>query len=156
MTTTASTATPVLPRDLKPTIRKVPRIAEYRLTCPVNGCGPLGRYPNRTFAARAFDDHCDAVHPAPTPLDVVRSAVPLTAAGDGRWTCEPVPGRRYGVRHVVGGRYVLSTGTATVHGSLRSLPAAQLCIAQMAQLITAPQAEAARLQLQREEEAAAH
>ncbi|MFF1717312.1 hypothetical protein [Streptomyces sp. NPDC058268] len=153
-----TTVTPVLPRDLKPTIRKVPRIAEYRLTCPVNGCGPLGRYPNRTFAARAFDDHCDTVHPAPTPLDLVRSAVPLTAASDGQWTCEPVPGQRYGVRHIASGRYALSTGTATatVHGPLRSLAAAQLCIAQMAQLITASQAEAARLQLQREEKATSH
>lgn len=143
---------PVLPRDLKPTIRKLSNSTKYRLTCPVMGCGVLGYHDHRASAARAFDEHCDEVHPAPTPLHVACAAVPLTQVGTGRWVCEPVPGRQFTVQQTAQDRFVLSTGipTAAVHGpTIRSLAAARLCIAQMTQAITSSQAEAARLQLER-------
>ncbi|MFD7340772.1 hypothetical protein ACFV98_33010 [Streptomyces violascens] len=148
-------AAPPLP--LQPQIRKTgPTSKPYRLTCPEQDCGRLGDYPNRRMASVAFGEHVDLVHPALTPLDLVRKVVQLQEDGVGRWAVSDLSGHRYTVRRIdektfrvdVDGRAV------TVAAPLATLERARLCIAQLARIVHGSRAEAARIQLLREERAA--
>ncbi|MFJ4741248.1 hypothetical protein [Streptomyces sp. NPDC088775] len=149
-------AAPQLP--LQPQIRKNgPSSQPYRLICPEQGCGRLGDYATRRMASDAFGEHVDLVHPALTPLDLVRSVVQLEGDGDGRWTVSDLSGRRYTVRRIGEKTFRVARGTTTVTvvAPLATLERARLCIAQLARIVHGPRAEAARIQLLREERAAA-
>jgi hypothetical protein len=150
----SETALPVPGRPTAPRIRKTgPASKPYRLICPAQGCGRLGDYPSRRAASNAFGEHCDAVHPVLSPLDLVRRAVPLHEDGEGRWTARLLSGRRYSVRRTDEGSFQIDADgrTVAVVTPLTSLLRAQLCIAQLAGIARGPQAEAARIQLLREE-----
>ncbi|MFI2790818.1 hypothetical protein [Kitasatospora sp. NPDC018614] len=149
-------AAPQLP--LQPQIRKTgPASQPYRLTCPEQGCGRLGDYATRRMASDAFGEHVDLVHPALTPLDLVRSVVQLEGDGDGRWTVSDLSGHRYTVRRIGEKTFRVDVDgrTVTVVAPLATLERARLCIAQLARIVHGPRAEAARIQLLREERAAA-
>lgn len=149
-------AAPQLP--LQPQIRKTgPASQPYRLTCPEQGCGRLGDYATRRMASDAFGEHVDLVHPALTPLDLIRSVVQLERDGDGRWTVSDLSGHRYTVRRIGEKTFRVDVDgrTVTVVAPLATLERARLCIAQLARIVHGPRAEAARIQLLREERAAA-
>ncbi|MFF3734042.1 hypothetical protein ACFYXM_27985 [Streptomyces sp. NPDC002476] len=117
----------------------------------------MADYATRRMAPGAFGEHVDLVHPVLTPLDLVRSVVQLEEDGDGRWTARDMSGHRYTVRRAGENNFrVDANGRAvTVVTPLATLERARLCVAQLARIVHGLQAEAARLQLLREERAAA-
>ncbi|MFJ5951458.1 hypothetical protein [Streptomyces noursei] len=128
------------PRELKPTIRRVR--SGFCLQCPL--CGELeGSFRFEPMARRAFGEHCDEKHGAPSPLEAALVLVPLARAGAGEWTHEAAAGT-YRVRQVDEGFAVEPPGGGLLQG-LGTLPEAQICIARAVGVITPAQAEAARL-----------
>lgn len=146
---------PGLP-PLEPAIRRLRPLEppNFLLSCP--RCEQdLGEYRFEPLARRAFDEHLDENHPAPTPLDLVWAAVVLTAGDPGFWACE-VGGGSYAVRLVAAGQFAVDAVTlgGTVRNPMRSLAEAQICIGSMARVISPAVAQAAALQLRREERVA--
>ncbi|MGP3691053.1 hypothetical protein ACTVZO_41375 [Streptomyces sp. IBSNAI002] len=141
----AKEAEPVTGRDLKPTGRRMTD-STLRLSCP--RCGVLGTYVHRPKAVSAFAEHCDEQHPAPSPLLTVRTSMILTEDGESRWTWSAPEGRTWVVRQTGSGKgYVIDR----IDGSVRSLDWARLHIAVAAKVIDRLGAEAARIELSREE-----
>ncbi|MFI5749055.1 hypothetical protein ACIBBE_24685 [Streptomyces sp. NPDC051644] len=148
---------PALDRPVGPQIRKTGSESRaYRLTCPEQDCGRLGDYSTQRMAPNAFGDHCDAPHPALSPMDLVRSAVERQEDGDGQWTSRALSGHRFSVRRTGEGSFRIDAAgrTVTAVAPLASLARAQLCITQPARIVNGSQAEAARRQILREERTA--
>ncbi|MFD7957281.1 hypothetical protein ACFV4X_27810 [Streptomyces ardesiacus] len=131
----------IVRRDLKPTLRPTPDGLTVR--CPL--CGELeGAHRFKPLARRAYEEHCDEKHGAPTPLEAALAAVPLVRTGAGRWTAETAAGA-YTVRQAGEGFTVELPGGTRLQDTFNSPPEAQIGIARAAGVITAGQAEAARL-----------
>lgn len=131
----------IAPRDLKPKLRKTPDGLKVR--CPL--CGELeGAHRFGPLARRAFEEHCDDKHAAPTPLEAALAAVPLVRTSAGQWMAKTTAGA-YTVRQSGEGFTVELPGGARLQGTFNSRPEAQICIARTVGVITAGQAEAARL-----------
>lgn len=131
----------IAPRDLKPTFRSTPD--GFKVRCPL--CGELdGAHRFEPLARRAFEEHCDEEHGAPTPLEAALAAVPLVRTRAGQWTAETTAGT-YMVRQAREGFTVELPGGTHLQGTLNSQAEAQICIARATGMITTGQAEAARL-----------
>lgn len=136
---------PATGRDLKPTIRRMTD-GTLRLSCP--RCGVLGTHGHKPKAVAAFAEHCDEQHPAPSLLLMVRTSVVLAEDGENRWTWSAPGGRTWMVQRTRSGKGYVIDG---IEGAVRSLDWARLHIAVAARVIDRLGAEAARIELTREE-----